>query len=254
MRYTPVIAWCLLVSPGVGLCAAPARAVEYYEGLAYAKKSGELLYRESHWIQSDGRRLVLYACPGGQPFARKTVGSAAVSPDFEFIDARAGYREGVRTRDGVREVFTQASASAAEQSKPLPARADQVIDAGFDSYVRQQWDALARPNAQRIAFLVPSRLQAMDFQLRPLPSGGDTRRYKLALDAWYGGVVPHIEVTYSAADRRLLKFEGIGNIRDAAGKYQAVRIEFPSGKRGLATAADVGAAARASLVARCGRS
>ena len=227
-------------------------AVEHYEGLAYARKSGELLYRESHWIQDQGKRLVLYRCPNGAAFARKQVLAGGTAPDFELVDGRDGYREGVRTRNGVREVYTQASAAAAEKNKRLPAQNAQVIDAGFDAYVRQQWDALARLEPRRVRFLVPSRLESMDLQLTSLASDSATRRYRLGLDAWYAGVVPSITVTYAATDKRLARFEGIGNIRDAAGKYPAVRIEFPASKRTTSKLADVADAARMPLVKGCG--
>lgn len=231
--------------------ACQAMAIEQYEGLAYEKKSGKLLYRESHWLQ-EGQRLVLYRCPDGRPFARKTVRGASAAPDFDLVDGRDGYREGVRTRAGVREVYSRASAVAAETSKPIPGRSNQVIDAGFDAYVREQWDALTSPDKQRIAFLIPSRLQDMDFKLSPLAGDATSRRYGLALDAWYGGVVPSLTVTYSSADRRLLRFEGIGNIRTAAGKYPTVRIEFPVDKRSSATSADLAGAVNMPLVRGCG--
>jgi len=231
--------------------ARQAMAIEHYEGLAYEKKSGKLLYRESHWLQ-EGQRLVLYRCPDGKPFARKKVLGSSAAPDFELVDGRDGYREGVRTRAGVREVYSRAAIGAAEKIKTIPGRNNQVIDAGFDTYVRQQWDALASHDKQRIAFLVPSRLQDMDFKLSPLAGNATSRRYGLALDTWYGGVVPGLTVTYSTADRRLLRFEGIGNIRTAAGKYPTVRIEFPADKRSTATSADLAGAANAPLVRSCG--
>lgn len=230
--------------------AGQALAIEHYEGLAYEKKNGKLLYRESHWLQ-DGQRVVLYRCPDGRPFARKKVLGASAAPDFELVDARDGYREGVRTRAGVREVYSRDAAGVAEKSKVLPYTGNQVIDAGFDAYVRQQWDALASPDKQRIAFLVPSRLQDMDFKLSPLAGNATSRRYGLALDAWYGGIVPSLTVTYATTDRRLLRFEGIGNIRTAAGKYPTVRIEFPTEKRSAATNADLAVAANAPLVRSC---
>ncbi|MGH8062938.1 MAG: hypothetical protein ACREO7_13095 [Pseudoxanthomonas sp.] len=241
----------MLLLPLALATAGQAMAIEHYEGLAYEKKSGKLLYRESHWLQ-EGQRLVLYRCPDGKPFARKKVLGASAAPDFELVDARDGYREGVRTRAGVREVYSRASAGVAEKSKVVPGRNNQVIDAGFDAYVRQQWDALASPDKQRIAFLIPSRLQDMDFKLSPLAGNAVCRRYALALDAWYGGVVPSLTVTYSTADRRLLRFEGIGNIRTAAGKYPTVRIEFPADKRSATNSADLAGAANAPLVRSCG--
>lgn len=244
----------LLLMPMALAVAGDARGIEHYEGQAYEKKSGRLLYRESHWVQAS-ERLVLYRCPGGQPFARKRVVGTTAAPDFELVDNRDGYREGVRTgAGGVREVFSRASSGAGERRKPLPVQANQVIDAGFDRYVRQQWDALAEPRLQHVAFLIPSRLQAMDFKLSPLPPSAGNRRFGLALDAWYGAVVPSMTVTYSDADRRLVRFEGIGNIRDDAGKYPAVRIEFPADKRSPATGNDLARAVEAPLVRSCGQS
>lgn len=227
-------------------------AIEHYEGLAYAKKGGQLLYRESHWIQDQGGRLVLYRCPDGSAFARKQVKGSGPAPDFELVDARDGYREGVRTRNGVREVYARSSAAATERVKPLPVRAGLVIDAGFDAYVRHHWQALAPTDSRRVRFLVPSRLDSVDFRLTSLAGDAKTRRYRLALDAWYGSVVPDITITYAADDQRLLRFEGTGNLRDHRGDYPSVRIEFPNHKRSTATVADVATAARVPLARGCG--
>ena len=229
-------------------------AVEHYEGLAYARKGGELLYRESHWIQDQGKRLVLYRCPNGAAFARKQVLDGDIDPDFELVDGRDGYREGVRTRNGVRQVYTRTSADSAEKSKQFPVQDGQVIDAGFDVYVRQHWVAMAQPESRRVRFLVPSRLESVNFQITPLASDSNSRRYRLALDAWYGAALPSITVTYAASDRRLMRFEGIGNIRDAAGDHPAVRIEFPANKRTRSSLAQVADAARMPLVKGCGNS
>ena len=82
------------------LMAPPAFAgtdVLRQEAIAYARKGDTVLYRESHWrYRQEGvaRRLVLYRCPDGRAFARKTVVErpAAQAPDFDFEDARDGYR------------------------------------------------------------------------------------------------------------------------------------------------------------------
>lgn len=231
-----------------------AAAVEHYQGFAYASKGGELLYSESHWIQDGRERLVLYRCPTGAAFARKRVTGADTAPDFELLDGRDGYREGVRTRNGMREVYVQPVAGKAERNQPLPQGSGQVIDAGFDTYVRKHWDAMGPAQPRSVRFLVPSRMESMDFRLSTLASDAGTRRYRLALDAWYAGVLPSITVTYDASERRLLRFEGIGNIRDAAGDYPAVRIEFPANKRVTSTRAEIQNAARTPLAKGCSNS
>ena len=251
MRPAPTPLHCVLLLLALLAGTGEAAAIERYEGMAFAKKGGNLLYYESHWIQDAGQRLVLYRCPNGAAFARKNVNGAGIAPDFDLLDGRDGYREGVRTRNGRREVYVQPLAGVAEKNKPLAQANGQVIDAGFDAYVRTHWDTLGQPKSGGIRFLVPSRLETLDFKLSPLASDGGTRRYRLALDAWYAGALPSLVLTYDAKDRRLMRFEGIGNIRDAAGNYPAVRIEFPATKRGTATRAELLKATRAPLVSGC---
>ena len=97
---TNAIAVGLLVLAAYPAMAWSAEAIERYEGQAYGRDDGRLRYRETHWSSGNGRRIVVYRCPGGEPFARKVVqpAGASAAPDFEFFDARDGYREGVRSR------------------------------------------------------------------------------------------------------------------------------------------------------------
>lgn len=232
-----------------GAASAAPVGITHYEGVAYAA-SGSVLYKESHWVGAGGQRTVLYRCPGGQPFARKQVSDGSAAPDFELVDARAKYREGVRGRGGARQVFT-AIDGAQEKTKSLPQQSAQVIDAGFDSYVRTHWDALVQDQDTQIAFLVPARQGNLDLRIQPVPGKDQTHQFKLALDAWYGAIAPSITVTYDNANHRLMRFQGMGNIRDAKGNYPKVRIEFPADAIGTATQAQMQEAASAPLVDRC---
>lgn len=235
------------------LTPAAGAADLHYEGTAYAA-DGRVAYREEHWLAADSR-LVLYKCADGAPFARKRVagGAEAIAPNFELVDGRDGYREGVRGAGGSRTVFYQEKAGAPEKSAPLPAAQGAVIDAGFDAYVRRRWDELGGARDLRIPFLVPDHLGYFDLKLsaagEAAEGGVPVRRLKMSLDAWYGFVAPTLQITYTAGERRLLRFEGISNVRDAAGRNQRVRIEFPQ----AATPATMDAAAAADipLVKRC---
>jgi hypothetical protein len=244
----PLAAAACLAALGV---AAPARAMLHYDGLAYAPNGQQLLYRESHWVRDDGARLVLYRCADGSAFARKRIADGSIAPDFELVDARSGYREGVRHAGKGRVMFSQRDGQP-ERSAPLPATAaPQVIDAGFDAYLRLHWDALGQGTPQRVAFVLPSALRTLDFQIKPAAADAGVQRYTLAVDAWYGGVLPNIAVAYTRGDRRLLEFRGIGNVRDARGRYAQVRIEFPERLRGQADDDAWNQAVQQPLVAQC---
>jgi hypothetical protein len=243
---------------GIG---APCLAGDFYQGYAYAPADQHLLYRESHWLYTeDGveHRLVVYSCPDGEPFVRKQLNSApgAATPDVELFDARGGYREGVRTREGRREVFAQANASAPERRAPLGTPPNAVIDAGFDAFIRSHWDALSGAPVSPVAFLVPSELRYLNFTARMLrdeDSGdGALRWFRLQLADWYGFALPHIDVGYDKATHELRDYSGVSNIRDAEGRNLSVTIRFPrSERRDDVTSAEIERAAGQPLTGRC---
>jgi hypothetical protein len=223
-------ALCMLVLAG------PLFAAERYEGIAYVRGTDRIAYRETHWLfDRDGthQRLVLYRCADGTPFGRKWVREvpSAVAPDFDYEDARDGYREGVRTEQGARRVFVRENAQAALETRPLPASADGVLDAGFDAFVRGHWQDLAAGRDPHLDLLIPSRFEYLPFALSGVHDttwdGEPARQFKMRLAGWYGFAVPGIDLTYDRAGR-LMEFDGVGNVRDAAGKNQSVRIVFPA--------------------------
>jgi hypothetical protein len=221
------------------LAAPPAFAgtdVLRQEAVAYARKGDAVVYRESHWrYRQDGvaRRLVLYRCPDGRAFARKTVVErpAAQAPDFDFEDARDGYREGVRTGPGGRVVYVREAGAARPEERTLTTPPGAVIDAGFDASVRQHWDALRAGREVTQPFLLPSRFAFVPVRLDPGPAvrwnGVPAQRLSMKLDRWYAFVAPTMQLTYASPDQRLLEFAGIATIRDDEGRHQDVRIVFP---------------------------
>lgn len=220
-------------------CAAPGAhaSLGLEEGRARSA-DGDLLYLEQHLVRRDaGRpleRLVLYRCADGTAFARKRVDyrQSALAPEFALVDARSDYREGLRRPGGPQEVFVQEGAGDPERAAPVAA-AGLVADAGFDEFLRRHWDRLLAGESVPLAFAVPSRLESMDFTVRRLRGGAqvageDAVVFRLALDGWRGWLAPHIDVAYGRESRRLLRFEGLSNLRSDDGRRQlAARIDFP---------------------------
>jgi hypothetical protein len=248
--------------------AAPA-TLQFEEGVAHRPGSRVELYREQHWLRRAGtqalERLVLYRCPDGTAFGRKRVDyrSSATAPEFVFEDRRSGYREGLR-RGATTELFYRATTHspelrASERPAPLAAgAAESVADAGFDEFVRRHWSALLAGHSVPLRFALPSRLRSMGFSLQragqATVAGERAWIFRLKLDGWLGLVAPRIDVSYGQISRRLLRFEGLSNLRDDAGdKPLLARIDFATPAR-PATEAQWQAAAQAPLSAcRAGR-
>jgi hypothetical protein len=238
---------CLLL---LMLIATPAAARPMHEqGVAYGA-DGQVRYREDHWLE-EGRRLVIYRCPDGRPFARKHVRDASAAPSFDFVDARFDLHAGVRDGPDGREVFgaMQGQSAPASALKPAP---NQVIDAGFNTYVQRYWDALLQGDRREVAFLLVARRRNLALRIEPGPAHDGLQPFRLVMDAWYGGLAPTLQLSYAVEDRRLVRFEGISDIRDDKGGYQKVRIEFPRHAPGAATAIERQQAEQAPLVRHCG--
>jgi hypothetical protein len=208
----------------LALLSTSAPAAERFVGLAYIKDSAQPVYREVHWLFSDGgivQRLVLYECLHGEPFARKLVRNSpsATAPDFDFEDGRDGYREGVHTSGDSRDVYVQPGRQASVQRRALPTAPDGIIDAGFDAYVRQHWRELPVGNPRILSFLVPSRFAFMQFK-HPVTF------LRMRLGAWYSFAAPTIEFAYERDGSRLVQFEGPGTVRSADGWNLNVRVLF----------------------------
>lgn len=224
-------------------CAAGARAeaLRFEEGVARAPGGGPTLYREQHWIRSGGgqpiERLVLYRCADGTAFARKRVDyrGSALAPAFVLDDRRSGYREGLRRAAGGASVFVREAQGEAESTRALDAAA-LVADAGFDEFVRAHWAQLVAGQRLPLDFAVPARLRSLPFALQKVGNstvaGEAAWVFRLRLEGWLGLVAPAIEVSYGQSSRRLLRFEGLSNLRDDAGDGQLkARIDFAAPAR-----------------------
>lgn len=230
------------------LLAIPAvtgATLRFQEGVARSPDSHQVLYREQHWIRDEaGRsseRLVLYLCPNGTVFGRKHVDyrASASAPDFRFEDARTGYLEGFKRGPGLR-VFVRPGAQAPEQAAAL-AGTNLVADAGFDEFIRKHWAALASGQSLPLSFVVPARLESLGFSVRRVAqaqvNGEQAWIFRLRLGSLLGWLLPHFDVSYGQQSRRLLRFEGLSNLRDAAGKNQlTTTIDFPLSAQPVAEA------------------
>lgn len=254
------LAFALLAGAGSPAGAAEPVAAEYV-GIASALDDGRELYREKHLVDRDasgrGTRVVLYVCPDGRPYARKRVTYTdwAGAPEFELYDARDGWLERVARSGSTLGVTVRERAGGSQRSAEINPPGGLVVDAGFDDFVRLNWDRLAAGERVDFAFLVPSRLAVMRFKVKRHKAteldGEAATVIRLSLGAWYGFLLPHIDVTYRDASRRLGRFEGLTNQRRPGGEHLMARIDFPADARRPLDASAIDAAGARDLDGTC---
>jgi hypothetical protein len=129
-----------------------------------------------------------------------------------------------------------------------------VADAGFDEFVRARWDSLERGVAVELPFLVPSRLDSVNFKVRKVSEaiieGEVASVFRLSVAGPLGWFLSDIDVSYRKRDRLLMRYRGITNIRDTSGEMLEAQIDFPSADRSDA-AVDLAALRALPLASRC---
>ncbi|UPG96306.1 hypothetical protein [Luteibacter aegosomatissinici] len=210
-------------------CALPAHAADRYAGDASPRDGGPVLYREVHLVDGS-RQVVSYQCPDGKPFALKVLDAARdpTQPNVTYQDARRGLSETVQASGSQLDIKVRKKGGD-EQARTIDVPQGAVIDAGFDPYIRSHWDSLGA--GVSVPFLVASRFRFFDVKILGGKVADGQRHLVMKLDAWYAFAAPTIEMTYGAADRRLLRYEGMGTVRNAKGKGIEVRIDFPPSGR-----------------------
>jgi hypothetical protein len=251
MRAKMLLPSLLLLSLFCGTAAAQARDIllpddEYLWaiGTAWTPDRSEVLYREFHYAERPELDLptrVLYRNADGELMADKTIDYSR--SEFAPAIAQFDYRNQAMVTTGHPEapdariirVEYQAHDSERMRSRDVSHRDNLIVDAGFDPYVRENWDALTGGRSVTASFLVPARLDSVRISVSETDaaecnaSGENFHCFiirpagVLRVVSWF---VDPIRIAYDSETRRLLSFEGISNIRDDAGDTRNVLIDF----------------------------
>lgn len=220
---------------------AHADPVAEYVGYAYALDSDELVYTETHReVTTENGRVLLsttYADPAGRPFATREVHFQGMDPvpDFELTDTRIGYTEGVKETEAGLVVYKREGDDEVRKSLE-PGKHPVVVDAGFDRFVQQQWDALQAGHFARFEFANCERLALIALRLSRVASRetqyGPVTDFQMEPNNWLVRMlVDPILISYRDEDRSLLEYRGLSNIKRADGENHVVRIFFPPDER-----------------------
>ena len=202
------ILFCAVLLPSLAAATTFPEPQPDIVGEARDLKSGELVYLEHYYCSDDALQCsVFYLRPDDEVIASKELDYAASrkAPALTFKDFRSD-----------REVTI---------NKP---DSDAVVDAGFDNFVRLQWQDLAEGEEIRFPFRLVDREDPIKMRAyREQSCENDKLCLKIRLDSWLlGNLIDPIQLTYDRDSQRLLRFQGISNLKNDSGRSQTVEIEY----------------------------
>ena len=218
-----------------------------FVGTAYAiekeNNPESILYTEHHRIfKNDMGEYVMgtveYRNAEGELIAVKELSfsSRQTLPELRFDDLRTSNafetkNELVEKSSTVRLVTQEASSieiSNVEIDKPSRS----VVDAGFDLFVLNSWEALLKGEKVRLDFLALTRASFYGFYLKKQKLVGDQVIIELKPSSFFlNMLMDPIVLTYDLKTKRLMRFEGLTNIEKvidgkAFGENYIARIEY----------------------------
>jgi len=208
--------------------------VAYAIGAAYGLDSERQLYSETHCVSGDAlTREVIYRDANEQLVAHKTLDyqTGLSTPSYVQRNFYSGESIAVELGQGSVDMVVRDRAGAgAAVSARLDTNQPLVIDAGFDAFIRDNWDALLAGEDMRFQFPFAARASLFALRIGPSRCSYDTgtdQCFLLELDNWIlRALVDPIEIGYDASLKRLARYRGLSNIGDDNGDGQVVDIRY----------------------------
>lgn len=231
----------LIVLLGCGLLSLlglPALAEETYTivGEAFTLEGErKLVYREYYTERTGQSQEVHYKDRDDTQFAYKTLdySRGSTQPTFRLTDERNDKQWGAEWQDD--QLILMKGDKGEPEREPIEVKDMQVIDAGFDAFIQQQWDSLSAGETVTFHFALPNRLSNARLQVKqvtasesPISKSEQAWRYfhiRVA-NSFLSLFAQDLHLAYHGEERRLMVFRGRSNILDERGESQDVEILY----------------------------
>ncbi len=227
-----------LLFAGGSVTAAPPVHYDEYVGHAYDPGTGELLYHEHNRFELEGDQLVsgvvTYTDADDQEFAKRTLDfrPSRALPNFHTLMSNTGFEESL-TRQGDKLLISFRENSAATvRSKRLRPPQPGAADAGMVFYVIDNLQRLVAGEKLVFRQVAPSYMGTLKFAV----SRDADARFQ-GRDCWVlridiGGMligmfVDPMYLSFEQSSGRLLRYQGLSNLRLPNGDTWPVDIHYP---------------------------
>lgn len=191
-------------------------------GTGYRPGTQEVLFYEYHRLSFDEQgsiqtRHVEYRLPDHTLKSVKTIDYSSGNswtPSFSYEDLQAGYRVGVEVDAGFGRLYRESKGEAYEETR-LSISELTVIDAGFDAFIQKVWPRLTQKEDVLFSIFAPLKLDQYDFSIRMVQRVENQCHLEMSLDWWPVELfISPVQLEYDCDTQRLLRYQGITNLRD----------------------------------------
>lgn len=198
--------------------------------------SGDFLYCEQVEISSADNLDISYI-KDGKKFAEKKITSTSnpTMPSIEQVDLRSGETRVAALNHQMLSMQYQASRKEKMQRTQIALSNVDVVDAGFDYFIREHWNTLQAGQVLSVNFASIAHQKVLPLRVRELESQKCAEKnetthppycYLVEIDnALLRLVLGNIKLGYDD-QRRLVNFNGVVNIEDEKGSTQTAHIRY----------------------------
>jgi len=201
-------------------------------GVAVDTKTKQPVYIERHsFVELDGERQLqtVYVTPDNKALAKRVV---VFEPDtdrvqrYRLVQSEIGYQESIENLTITELIGEKQKQKTINISK----KGEVIIDAGFSSFILQNWDDLNAGKTLGVNFASPARMGLIKLQIKRVEQkeqeDGITKFEMNAANALIRLLISPIEIDYYTDSRQLARYRGMSNLQDANGDYYNVEIKF----------------------------
>lgn len=233
-KFIQVMAFLFLLSP---LLSQSAEIVyEQVVGEATGLESGESIYKEVHCgIPNEMATDVFYQSSEGALIAHKMLNYQSGNTTPSFLQTNSMNLEKVKVIfDQKTLVMSMTARDGQDNSRQYQVAAlgktPIVIDAGFDVFIRENWQALVSGKAKYFQFPLVSRSRLISLRIKQSVCQYETSTdqcFALEPSNWlFRMLASPIELGYDKDLIRLNRYRGLSNINDANGDGLVVDIQY----------------------------
>lgn len=198
--------------------------------------SGDFIYCEHIEISPEHNLNISYT-KDGKKFAEKKVIRTRnpATPSIEQVDSRSGETRIASVNEQLLSMQYQGSRKENIQNSQFSLADVDVVDAGFDYFIREHWDNLQAGKVLPVNFASIAHQKVLSLRVRKLESQKCAEKnettqppycYFVEIDnALLRLVLGNIKLSYDE-QRRLTNFNGVVNIEDDKGETQTAHIRY----------------------------